>query len=109
MQRFISGVTLLALIGSIPIPGLAAELRTRGFFENVFPHLDQNTSDQDLDMTRNDDQIFFGRQRVRLFFDFIASDDLRGELALEIDGIYGAPRFNRVGSRCPPTNRYVWV
>ena len=102
MQRFISGVTLLALIGSIPIPGLAAELRTRGFFENVFPHLDQNTSDQDLDMTRNDDQIFFGRQRVRLFFDFIASDDLRGELALEIDGIYGAPRFNRVGSRCPP-------
>ena len=100
MQRFISVVTLLALIGSIPMPALTAELRTRGFFENIFPHFDQNTSDQDLDMTRNDDQIFFGRQRARLFFDFIASDDLRGELALEIDAIYGAPRFNRVGSRC---------
>ena len=100
MQRFISVVPLLALIGSFSVPALAVELRTRGFFENVFPHLDQNTSDQDLDMTSNDDQIFFGRERVRLFFDFIASDDLRGVFALEIDAIYGAPRFNRVGSRC---------
>ena len=91
---------LLVLISSIPISALAAELRVEGFFENVFPHVDQNTSDQDLDMTRNDDQIFFGRERVRLFFDFIASDDLRGALALEIDATYGAPRFNRVGSRC---------
>ena len=100
MQRFMSVVALLALIVSSPMPALAAELRTRGFFENVFPHIDHNTSDQDLDMTRNDDQIFFGRERVRLFFDFIASDDLRGVFALELDSIYGAPRFNRVGSRC---------
>jgi hypothetical protein len=100
MKRFIGVVALLMLIGSIPMSALAAELRTRGFFENVFPHFDQNTSDQDLDMTRNDDQIFYGRERVRLFFDFIASDDLRGVLALEIDGTYGAPRFNRLGSRC---------
>jgi hypothetical protein len=100
MKRFNGVVTLLVLVGSIPMPALAAELRARGFFENVVPHFDQNTSDQDLDMTRNDDQIFFARERVRLFFDFIASDDLRGVLGLEIDSIYGAPRFNRAGSRC---------
>jgi hypothetical protein len=100
MKRFIGVLALLMLIGSIPKSALAAELRTTGFFENVFPHVDQNTSDQDLDMTRNDDQIFFGRERVRLFFNFIASDDLRGVFALEIDSTYGAPRSNRVGSRC---------
>jgi hypothetical protein len=102
MQRLIGVVALLALIDSIPMPALAAELHTRGFFENILPHVDQNTSDQDLDMTRNDDQVFYGRERARLFFDFIASDDLRGVLGLEIDAIYGAPRFNRVGSRCVP-------
>ena len=100
MKRFIGVLALLMLIGSISQSALAAELRASGFFENVFPHVDQNTSDQDLDMTRNDDQIFFGRERVRLFFNFIASDDLRGVFALEIDGTYGAPRSNRVGSRC---------
>jgi hypothetical protein len=45
MKRFNGVVTLLVLVGSIPVPALAAELRTRGFFENVFPHFDQNTSD----------------------------------------------------------------
>jgi len=84
------------------MPALAVDLRVRGFFENTFPHIDSNTSDQDFDMTRNTDQIFFGRERSRLFFDLIASEDLRGVLALEIDGTYGAPRFNRVGSRCIP-------
>jgi hypothetical protein len=35
-----------------------------------------------------------------VYFDFIANDDLRGIFAIEVDGTYGAPRFNRVGSRC---------
>jgi hypothetical protein len=94
---------LLILVKSFSLSALAAELRTRGFFENVIPHFDQNTSDQDLDMTHNRDQNFFARERARLFFDFIASDDLRGVLGLEIDAVYGAPRFNRVGSRCVQT------
>jgi hypothetical protein len=100
VKIFIGVVALLALIGALPGSVLAAELRTRGFFENIFPHIDGNTSDQDLDVTRNDDQVFFGRERVRLFFDFVASDDLLGVFALEIDGVYGASRFNRIGSRC---------
>ena len=36
MKRFIGVLALLVLSGSIPKPALAAELRTRGFFENVF-------------------------------------------------------------------------
>jgi hypothetical protein len=102
VKRFIAVVALLVLIGFIPVPTLAAELIVRGLFENVFPHVDQNTSDMDLDMTRNGDQVFFGRERARFFFNFIASDDLRGVFALEVDSTYGAPRFNRVGSRCVP-------
>jgi hypothetical protein len=109
MKRFIGVVAFLLLIGVMSMPSLAADLHVRGFFENVFPHFDHNTSDQDFDMTRNDDQIFFGRARTRLFFDLIASDDLRGLLALEMDSIYGAPRFNRVGSRCVPgTDPYAF-
>jgi len=100
MKQFIGVVAFLALTGLMPRPSFGVELRVSGFFDNVFPHIDQNTSDQDLDMTRNKDTIFFGRERTRLFFDLIASDDLRGVFALEIDGAYGATRFNRVGSRC---------
>ena len=46
------------------------------------------------------DQIFFGRTRMRSFFNFIASDDLRGVFALEIDQTYGAPSDDRTGSGC---------
>jgi hypothetical protein len=109
MKKFVGVVALLALIGFMPVPTLAAELRVTGFIENVLPHVDQNTSDQDLDMTRNDDRVFYGRERGRFFFNFIASDDLRGVFAIEVDGIYGAPRFNRVGSRCiPGTGLYTF-
>jgi hypothetical protein len=100
MKKFIGVIALLVLTGFMAMPTLAAELRTRGFFENVFPHIDHNASDADLDMTRTTDQIFFGRERTRVYFDFIANDDLRGIFAIEVDGTYGAPRFNRVGSRC---------
>jgi hypothetical protein len=109
MKRFIGVVALLVLIGSVPVPALAAELLVRGFLDNVFPHFDHNTSDLDLDMTRNKDQIFFGRERFRMFMDFIASDDLRGVFNLEVDATYGTPRFNRVGSRCvPETGPYAF-
>jgi hypothetical protein len=109
MLRILGIVAFLGLLELMAQPALAADLRVRGFFENVLPHFDSNTSDQDLDVTRNMDQIFFARERTRLYFDFVASDDLRGVLALEIDATYGAPRFNRVGSRCiPATSPYTF-
>jgi hypothetical protein len=91
---------LFVVVGAAATAAFAAELRVTGFFDNVFPHWDSNQSSVDQDVTRNDDQIFFGRSRSRFFFNFLASDDLRGVFALEIDQTYGAPSANRLGSGC---------
>jgi hypothetical protein len=48
MGRFISVVAVLVLIGCMPVPTLPAELRVTDFVDNIFPHIDQNTSDGDL-------------------------------------------------------------
>jgi hypothetical protein len=101
MNQWFRCVMLLVLVGLAATPVFAAELRVTGFIDNVFPHWDSNTSSIDQDATRNDDQIFFGRTRMRSFFNFIASDDLRGVFALEVDQTYGAPSDNRLGSGCP--------
>ncbi|MGH8070326.1 MAG: hypothetical protein ACRERE_34835 [Candidatus Entotheonellia bacterium] len=100
MQNIVRSLVLLVVIGLAMAPAFAAELRVTGFFDNVFPHWDSNTSSVDNDQTRNSDQIFFGRNRSRFFFNFIASDDLRGVLGLEIDQAYGAPQNDRFGSGC---------
>ncbi len=89
-----------AVIGLLVAPAFAAELRVTGFFDNVFPRWDSNNSSFDNDPTRNGDQVFFGRTRFRGFFNFIASDDLRGVFGIEIDQTYGAPSANRLGSGC---------
>ena len=77
-----------------------------GFFDNAFPHFESNLSGQtygDSDTTRASDQGTFGRTRFRGFFNFIASDDLRGVFALEIDQVYGAPSVDAFGSGCVET------
>jgi len=100
MQKVVGHLIFLVVVGLAAAPVFAAELRVTGFFDNVFPRWDSNNSNEDLDPTRNDDQIFFGRSRTRMFFNFIASDDLRGVFALEIDQTYGAPSDDRLGSGC---------
>jgi hypothetical protein len=93
-------IVLLVVIGLAAAPALAAEMRVTGFFDNTFPRWDSNLSSVDNDTTRNEDQLFAGRTRSRMFFNFIASDDLRGVFAMEIDQTYGAPSANRLGSGC---------
>jgi hypothetical protein len=99
MKKAVGAITLLFLAGFLVMPAIAAELRVTGFFDNIIPRVESNNSEGDLDMTRNDDQATFGRERSRLFFNFIASDDLRGVFALELDNVYGAPRRS-VSGRC---------
>jgi hypothetical protein len=100
-MKKVGGVMIyLMVLGLAAAPAFAAELRVTGFFDNVFPHWDHNTSAVDNDPTRNNDDIFYGRERARFFFNFIANDDLRGVWALEIDQTYGAPSANRLGSGC---------
>lgn len=100
MKQVMRCMVFLMIVGLTAASAFAAELRVTGFIDNVFPRWDSNNSNEDLDATRNDDQIFFGRTRGRVFFNFIASDDLRGVFALEIDQTYGAPSDDRVGSGC---------
>jgi hypothetical protein len=102
LKKAVVAIALLVLAGLMAVPTYAAELRVTGFFDNILPHASQNLSMADLDLTNNKDTMFTGRERSRLFFNFIASDDLRGVFALEIDQTYGAPSRNLVGSRCVP-------
>jgi hypothetical protein len=88
-------VVVAVLVGLAAAPALAAELRVTGFIDNTIPHFESNLSQPrpngDADTTRESDQATFGRTRGRTFFNFIASDDLRGVLALEIDQVFGQP------------------
>jgi hypothetical protein len=102
MKTALAAIALLVLAGLTAVPTYAAELRVTGFFDNIFPHANQNESKADLDLTNNHDTQFNGRERGRFFFNFIASDNLRGIFALEIDQAYGAPSRNLLGSRCVP-------
>src|SRR5919198_2001343 len=102
MKKVVGALALLFLAGFLVLPASAAELRVTGFFDNIFPHVDHNLNNADLDTTNNHDNNFYGRERSRLFFNFIASDDLRGVFGLEIDQTYGAPSRNITGSRCVP-------
>jgi hypothetical protein len=99
-SKVAGAIVFLMMIGLAAAPVFAAELRVTGFFDNSFPHWDKNLSSVDQDTTRGGDEIFAGRSRSRFFFNFIASDDLRGVFALEIDQSYGAPSADRLGSGC---------
>src|SRR5687768_13353669 len=99
MQKVARCLVFLMIIGLAATPALAAELRVTGFIDNVFPHWDSNLSGVDNDPTRKE-STFFGRTRLRNFFNFLASDDLRGVFAIEIDQPYGAVPDNPRNGDC---------
>jgi hypothetical protein len=84
-------VVLLVGVGLAAIPAWAAELRTTGYVDTAFPHFQSNVSppDGDRDVTRLSDQHTIGRTRGRLYFNLIASDDLRGVFGFELDAVWG--------------------
>src|SRR5262249_4519928 len=102
MKKTLVAITLLVLAGLTAVPTYAAELRVTGLLDNIFPTYIRNPSTADANLTNNKDSEFYGRERARFFFNFIASDNLRGVFALEIDQAYGAPSRNQFGSRCVP-------
>jgi hypothetical protein len=104
MKKFVGCLILLVVVGLAAAPAWAAELRTTGFVDTVFPHFELNISGQpggEQDVTRNHDHATWGRTRGRMFFNFIASDDLRGVFGFELDATYGQPRRNAAGAGCP--------
>jgi hypothetical protein len=100
MKNAVRCMVLLVGVALAMTPAFAAELRVTGFIDNVLPRWDKNLSSVDNDTTRGGDEIFAGRTRMRNFFNFIASDDLRGVFAIEIDQSYGAPATDRVSGDC---------
>jgi Porin subfamily len=103
MKNVMRCMALLVVFGLAAAPAFAAELRTTGFIDNVFPHFETNISANpgDNDPTRNKDHATWGRTRGRLFFNLLASDDLRGVFGIELDATYGQPRRNAAGAGCP--------
>jgi hypothetical protein len=99
MRKLGVALIICASAGLAALPIEAAELRVTGFFHTIY-RFESNTSSEDDDMTRNSDQASFGRHRSRFFFDFVASDDLRGIFAIELDFAVGAPVIDRFGARC---------
>ena len=62
MKHVVRSIMLLIAIGVIAAPVFAAELRVTGFFDNIFPHFEQNVSGQngDNDATRAHDTETLG-------------------------------------------------
>jgi hypothetical protein len=103
MKNVVRCLMLLVVVGLAAAPAWAAELRTTGFIDSVFPHYERNISNpgSDNDATRNHDAATWGRTRGRMFFNFIASDDLRGVFGIELDAVWGLPRRDAAGADCP--------
>jgi hypothetical protein len=75
--------------GLMAAPAWSAELRMTGYVDSIFPNFRSNVSQADKDFSDNHDQTFFGRTRGRMFFNAIASDDLRGVFGFELDAVWG--------------------
>src|SRR5262247_1188262 len=92
MKHAVRYILLLVVVGLVATPAWAAELRMTGFIDAAFPHWELNVSPPrtggDSDVTRQDSQ-FFGRTRGRMYFNAIASDDLRGVFGFELDAAWG--------------------
>ena len=94
MKNVLRCAVLLVVVGLVAAPAWAAELRLTGYVDNVFPAFHSNISlgpgdGGDFDVTHNGDQSTFGRSRARMYFNMIASDDLRGVVGFELDAIWG--------------------
>jgi hypothetical protein len=89
MKHAVRYGALLMLVGLVAAPVWAAELRLTGFLDNIFPHFRSNMSQADGDVTRNEDQTTMGRTRGRMYFNVLASDNLRGVFGFELDCIWG--------------------
>ncbi len=99
MKTVVCSVAVLLLVGLLATPAAAVELRVTGFIDNAVEY-DNNVSGIENNVTSNKDRAFFGSTRGQFFFNFIASDDLRGIWAMEFDSIWGAPARDRLSSRC---------
>ncbi len=88
-------ILALALVASFVLGAVsissAAELKTKGEFAFSF-HWFDNTNFKDIEHDSESEDDFHARQRVRLYFDYVANENLKGQVALEIgESVWGQP------------------
>ncbi|MBI3326615.1 MAG: hypothetical protein HYZ81_07930, partial [Nitrospinae bacterium] len=94
MKKSMGVIVIFALAGLMALPAAAGELRVTGFIDTAIT-TDQNMSNQDSDVTKNKDTATIASTRSQIFFNFFASDNLRGIAGIELDASWGAPARNR--------------
>ena len=89
MKNAVRWGVLLVVVGLAAAPGVGRGAAPDGVSsDNVFPHFRSNISQAAMaDLTRNEDQTTLGRTRGRMYFNVIASDDLRGVFGFELDAL----------------------
>ena len=86
MKRFALVALVAAMVFSLATSVSATELKVRGSFD-VYGEWSSNLKDFNSDETDMDNQLI--NQRVRAYFDYVANENLKAVLGLEIDNIWG--------------------
>jgi hypothetical protein len=95
MKRISISILALLLAFAMAAPAFA-EVNMQGQFEISARWLDNlNFHDSDGDNTSEDD--FTVDQRVRVYFEYIASENLRGVFGIQADNDWGAPGAGALG------------
>lgn len=89
MKRFVMMALVAVLALSFAAPAFAVDVNMSGKWENAFQWTDNtNFFDTENDNTSEDD--FFAYQRVRFYWEAVASENLRGVFGLQADFRYGS-------------------
>ena len=86
MKRFACAALLASMLFGAAWSASAAELKTRGNID-VYGQWSQNLYDFDSDTSDTDNHSI--NQRVRMYFDYVASQNLKGVVGFEIDTDWG--------------------
>ncbi|MBC7356634.1 MAG: porin, partial [Desulfomicrobiaceae bacterium] len=86
MKRFACAALLASMLFGAAWSASAAELKTRGSID-VYGQWSQNLYDFNSDVSDADNHAI--NQRVRMYFDYVASQNLKGVVGFEIDTEWG--------------------
>lgn len=86
MKRFALVALVAALLFSVVSSASATELKVRGHLD-VYGMWSANLNDFDSD--RADGDNYMTTQRMRTYFDYVANENLKAVLGLEIDNVWG--------------------
>ncbi|SFM16311.1 hypothetical protein SAMN05421830_11755 [Desulfomicrobium norvegicum] len=87
MKRFALVALLAAMLFSVATSASATELKVRGSFD-VYGMWSANLKDHDSEVADGDNYTTV--QRMRTYFDYVANENLKAVLGLELDNVWGA-------------------